>query len=148
MAATDAPTRRWSSVVLGAVLVLGVAGLVVYAVAPVSPTPPDTGFYVLNESGTAANYSADVAVGEDVTVQVGIENDEGQPVDYDVVARSDGAELATRSVSLDGGETWSDELAFSFEEPGERRVDFLLTREDETADPYRRVYLRVTVRPS
>lgn len=144
----DTDPRRLLSLALGAVLVLGVVGLVVFVVAPVPATPPLTEFYVVNESGAAADYPDNVTVDEEVAVTVGIVNDEHQRVTYDLVVRSNETEFDRRSVTLADGETRERLVSLSFDEPGTHRVVFRLYRDGQsTRDPYREVRLVVRVRP-
>jgi uncharacterized membrane protein len=143
----DVDRRRILSGVLGGVLVLGVLGLVFYAVAPVPATPGDTEFYVVNESGTAAGYPTQPAVGENVTVVVGIENDEHQSVTYELVVRTVPQEFERRTVTLADGETWKRPVRLSFADAGEKRVRLYLYRSDgREGVPYRKLRLNFDVR--
>lgn len=146
MSQTEIGARQVLSGVLGAILVVGVLGLVYYAVTPVPATPAATEFYVVNESGTAANYDTDLSVGEESDVVVGIGNDENEQVTYEFTVVSDGTRLDTRSVTLADGETWEQPLNLSFQEPGERRVELRLYRDRPLeGDPYRLLELEFRV---
>ncbi|WP_123538508.1 DUF1616 domain-containing protein [Halosimplex salinum] len=146
MSQTEIGARQVVSGVLGAILVLGVLGLVYYAVTPVPATPAATAFYVVNESGTAANYQTDLSVGEETTVVVGIENDEHRETTYEFAAVADGTRLDNRSVTLDDGETWERPLTLSFRDPGARTVELRLYRDRPLdGDPYRELQLAFEV---
>jgi len=133
--------------VLGVVLVLGVLGLVGFAILPVPATPGDTAFYVVNESGTAAGYPTQPAVGEEVAVFVGVHNGEHREMTYELVARTASQQYEQRTVTLDDGETWERSLRLSFDEAGEKRISLYLYREGGSAEsPYRELYLNFDVR--
>ena len=138
--------RQVVSGVLGGVLVLGVLGLVVYAVAPIAATPGDTAFYVVNESETAAGYPTQPTVGENVTFVVGIENDEHREMTYDLVVRTVPREFEHRTVTLADGETWERPVTVSFEDSGPKRLRLHLHRDGVDGDPYRELYLNFDVR--
>jgi len=134
--------RQVLSGVLGAVLVLGALGLVYYAVAPVPATPGDTRFYVVNESDTAAGYPTDLSVGEQATVDVGIENDEGEQLTYEFVVTTGERRLDRRTVTLAHGDAWRESLNVSFEVSGERRVRLQLYRDGSVdGEPHRQLRL-------
>jgi uncharacterized membrane protein len=139
--------RRVLSLALGTVLVLGVAGLVVFVAAPVPATPPLTEFYVVNATGTAAGYPDNVTVDRQVAVTVGIVNDEHRRVTYDLVVRSNETTFDRRTVTLADGATWERLVSLSFDEPGEYRVSFLLYRDGPGGEPYREARLVIRVNP-
>ena len=140
--------RRELSLALGALLVLGVAGLVAFVVAPVPATPGLTEFYVVNESGAAAGYPSNVTVDETAAVTVGIVNDEHRRVTYELVVRSNETQFDRRTVTLADGERWERLVSLSFDEPGTHRVAFQLYLDGEASgEPYRRARLVIQVRP-
>jgi uncharacterized membrane protein len=140
--------RRTLSAVLGLLLVVGIAGLVVFVVASVPATPPYTEFYVANDSGVAAGYQTNVTTGEEVRVTVGIRNNEHRQVTYEFVVRTDETRLDRRSVTLADTERWERPISLSFDDPGEHRVRLHLYRADQSGDePYRRLRLVFRVSP-
>lgn len=139
--------RRVLSLVLGALLVLGVAGLAAFVVAPVPATPPLTEFYVVNASGAAAGYPSNVTVDEPAAVTVGIVNDEHRRVTYELVVRSNETQFERRSVTLADGATWERLVSLSFDDPGTHRVAFRLYLDGASgSEPYRETRLVIQVR--
>jgi uncharacterized membrane protein len=140
--------RHVLSLVLGSLIVIGIVGLVIFVVAPVPATPGYTEFYVVNDSGMAAGYSTNVTVGEEVTVTVGIRNNEHRRETYDLLVSTDETRLDRRSVTLADGRTWERPITLSFDDPGEHRVMFHLYRDGSTdGEPYRQLRLVFQVAP-
>ena len=140
--------RRVLSLVLGMLIVTGIGGLVIFVVAPVPATPGYTEFYVVNDSGVAAGYPTNVTVGEEVTVTVGIRNDEHRQETYELLIRTTETRLDRRSVTLADGGTWERPVALSFDDPGEHRVVLHLYRGGSSdGEPYRRLRLVFQVAP-
>jgi uncharacterized membrane protein len=134
--------RRILSVVLGSLIVIGVLGLVVFVVAPVPATPGYTEFYVVNDSGVAAGYPTNVTVDEEVTVTVGIRNNEHRQETYALLVSTTDTRLDRRSVTLADGRTWERPVMLSFDDPGEHRVMLHLYRDGSSdGEPYRRLRL-------
>jgi uncharacterized membrane protein len=106
------------------------------------PLPPMTEFTMLGEDGLAEGYPRQAVPGEPVQVTLGIANLEGEPVEYQAVARLGGEDLArTPRLRLESGQTWNGSLQFALREHGfEQRVELLLLR-GETGAPYRRLQL-------
>lgn len=138
--------RRGLSVALGVVLVASLIGLVVFVIAPIPANSAYTEFYILGPGGNASDYPENLSVGESGTVIVGITNHEHEEETYELVVETDRRTLETREVTLAAGETWEDEVSFSFDSPGERRVQFLLYLDGE--EPYRRGGVQVVVSES
>jgi len=140
--------RRVLSLVLGSLIAIGIGGLVLFVVAPVPATPGYTEFYVVNDSGVAAGYPTNVTVGEEVTVTVGIRNNEHQQETYDLEVSTNDTRLDQRSVTLADGGTWERPIAISFDDPGEHRVMLHLYRDGAPdGEPYRRLRLVFQVAP-
>lgn len=135
--------RRALSVVLGLVLVVSLIGLTVFVIVPIPASTAFTEFYVLGPSGNASDYPENLSVGETGTVIVGITNQEHEQKTYELVVETDEQTLETREVTVAAGETWEQEVSFSFDSPGERRVRFLLYLDGE--EPYRRAGIQVVV---
>lgn len=124
------PRDRASRVLTLALLVLlviALAGVVAVAVAPPETEDPFTEFYVLGANGTAAEYPAVVAPGEDVTATLGVENHEHERVTYGFVAEWNDSRAIERNVTLDDGErlAWN-ATAAAPEEPGTYRLRYHL----------------------
>lgn len=142
MVAQEFP-RRTLSIALGIVLVASLVGLIVFVLAPIPASTAYTEFYVLGPGGNASDYPENLSVGETGTVIVGITNQEHEQKTYEMVTKTDSRTIGTREVTLEAGETWEEEVDFSFDSPGERRVQFLLHLGGE--EPYRRASVRVVV---
>jgi uncharacterized membrane protein len=140
--------RRVLSWILGLLLIIAVGGLVVFVVAPVPATPGYTEFYVVNGSGVAAGYPMNVTAGEEVTVTVGIGNDEHRQITYNLLISTNETRLDRRSVTLADGGTWERPVTFSFDDPGEHRVMLHLYRDGSPdGEPYRRLRLVFRIAP-
>lgn len=139
-----ATLRQGLRAVLAAVLVVAVLGLIAVVVFPVPLTTPNTEFYVLGENGAAADYPSNLTVDEEGTITVGITNNEHREMTYEFEVASNESVFVSRAVTVERGETWEDEVTFSFDSPGEKTVELLLYN-GESDEIYRRVYVRVDV---
>jgi uncharacterized membrane protein len=133
---------------LAIVLVAAAVGTVAIAVDPPRTTEPLTEFYVLTSDGEAIDYPANLSVGEETTVIVGVGNQERQATEYTVVARLGDRVVAERSVELAVGESREFTVTFAAREPGDQRLRLLLYRgaPSDSTESYRdlRVLLNVT----
>lgn len=139
-----ATVRRVLQIIFALLLVIAIGGVIAVAVFPVPLTTANTELYILGANGTAANYPSNLTVGEQGTVTVGITNNEHRQMTYRLVAKSAASTFVSREVTVARGETWEDEVTFSFESPGEKTVEFLLYK-GESEEVYRRVYVQVNV---
>lgn len=157
-------------VLLAATVLLATASI---AYAVTVPTQEDsfTEFYLLTENGSdelvADDFPRELTVGQDESVHLGIENHEGTPTDYTVIAalqrvevRNDSTrvleqrELRRVNASVSVGETWTRELSVTPTLEGERlRLVFLLYDGEPASQPTvenadQRLYLWVNVTDS
>lgn len=92
-----------------------------------------TELYVLDESGVAANYPDDLAVGETGTVIVGVSNDRSERRTYTVVVSLGDRTVRRYRVELDAREVDERPVSFTPEEPGRTELRVAL-HEGEVAE--------------
>jgi uncharacterized membrane protein len=114
----------------------------------VSPKPGEqlTEFYMLGPEGLAENYPREAAIGQPVTVTIGIANHEGVSAGYRVEVHS-GAHLIAQAgpMHLEAGEIDERPVSFVPAEVGDDvKVELLLYR-DGGAQPYRSLRLWMKV---
>lgn len=165
--AVDLETRRdlTSVTVVGLVVLLVVSGAA-YAMAGPGEDTGDTALYLLASDGETAaeDYPDTLTVGEESSLIVGIQNDEGQEVTYTVVvqlqevdADGDGlnvesaTELDRFDATLEDGETLESEHVVTPDQSGENlRLTYLLYVGEPPDSPgeddaYRSTYVWVDV---
>lgn len=139
---------RALSIALAGLLVLGVGGLVYISLAPVKTTESHTALYVLNESGGSGAYLENLSVGETGTVEVGVENYEGQEMTYTLVGTTANRTVVSETMTLSEGEAWRTDVGVAFDSPGRKHVVFELYRgesPDTSGEPDRWVEVNATV---
>lgn len=136
--------RRSVTWVLVVTLVVSTAGAVYFVANPPSTADPYTEFYVLGPDGDAANYPAELSVGESGTAVVGVSNHERQSMSYAVEMRIGNRTVDDTRVSVDAGDTWEGEMSFTAQKAGDKPLRLLLYQENAT-DPYRNARLWITV---
>lgn len=138
----------WS---VGILLVSAIAGLVFLVAAPASMTEsytqkPYTEFYILGPNGNATGYPGNLTVGETGTIIVGVDNYEHETVEYVLVVETSNDTVASREITIADEKRWRDRIRFSFDSPGRKVLALDLYRGNRTgSDPYRELYLHVTV---
>lgn len=141
---TDRAALRRHALTLA--LVVGVV-----AMGYVAVTADETGteyaeFYVLNESGVAADYPTNLTVGEEGTVVFGVGNRRPSATTYTVLVTLDGRRVAGYSVSVPPDGTHERAVTFTAREPGNRTLVASLHRgERATGTPLQTLHLFVTV---
>lgn len=141
-------TESTTTKVLGGLFVLSLLLVVAFAILPTEGANT-TEFYVLGQDGTAAGYPENVTVGEQVTLRVGVANQEASRQTYTLVVRTDETEFVSRTITVERDERWEEPVSFAFESTGRKRVQLRLYRGQSTAGrPYRSLRLFVTVRSS
>jgi uncharacterized membrane protein len=86
-----------------------------------------TEFYLLGPDGVADQYPQQTAVGEPVTVLVGISNHEKAAVLYHVVLmEADGSLQRIASITLEDNQTWEQPCTFTLTVPGAKNRTSLL----------------------
>lgn len=147
------PVMRWHSwnlrvrvrYMLGAFLAVLLLGGTTLSVLLPDRTARLTEFYVLGPDGLAGNYPRSAPTGQEMLVQVGINNREGTTTRYRVEVRSAGELLAeTEPVELKNGATWEGPVSYRLMRAGDdQRIDILLFNQDSSG-PYRQLWLWVS----
>jgi uncharacterized membrane protein len=119
------------------VAILGALGTLGYIIATPKTGETFTEFYILGPEGKAADYPAELKVGEEGRVIVGIINHEGKEVSYRVeVAIGDKKTTEVGPVTLADEQKWEGEVDFMPEVVGQnQKVEFLLYKDGEV-EPY------------
>ncbi len=119
--------------VLSVILIMAVLGALGYVMVTPATGERFTEFYMLGQEGEAADYPAELAVGEG-EVLVGIVNQEGETMSYRVEVRIDGVKSnEVGPVVLEHKERWEEEVSFVPKVAGEKqKVEFLLYKQGQT----------------
>ena len=130
--------------VLSVVLVVAIAGVIGtlgYVVATPSAGEKFTEFYILGPDGKAKDYPAELKVGEEGRVIVGIVNHEQGAASYKVEVLIGGEKVKLRiggedrdgiMVELGNEEEWREEVGFVPQKAGEKqKVEFVLYKDGE-----------------
>lgn len=166
IAGADSVTLAAARLVVAVLAVTSMAGLG-YAVVAAGSGAGYTDLLLLTRSDgeyVAGDYPRELRTGEPTSLTARIENQEGKPVEYTVVAqlqtveRSDGSvtvtertEVARATRTLEDGDVWLYDHDISADDPGDdRRLTYLLYRGDPPAEPtvssaYRDAHLWVDV---
>lgn len=110
--------------------------------------PPSTEFFAIGEGGYADTYPRAVEAGARTIVRISIANHEGEPASYRVVASSGAGVLAIlEPIALDPEQTWTGDVSFVLDEPGDDQVVTIELYKGADHDPYRSLRLWIDVRP-
>jgi len=101
-----------------------------------------TEFYILNENGTAGNYSTNLSVGEKGFVNINVVSYEHEKVEYRLLIEWDNETLHEEEIFLDHNEPWSRNFTFTADAQGTKKLKFLLYKGNEI---YRDLHLEVKV---
>ncbi len=135
-----------SLIVVMILVVLGAIGAVAYySIVPKSEKAYSQ-FYIVNQGGQL--YSpADAVAGDNISLTLGIKNDEGAPVNYRIQELINNVDFADiNSISLPDGQQWEKSITLPTEPNNRTEIEFLLFKNDEMS-PYFES-LRVWVDPS
>lgn len=141
--------ERYLTWFLVAFLVLSVLGTVYLSATPAQRTDPYTELYVEGPDGNASDYPQRLSVGESGNVTVGVSNHENRWMQYTLVYRLGAEQIGKQTISIEGEESWEGKRSFTPKEPGRKQLQIHLYRGAQpppNADPYRTVYLWVSVR--
>ena len=154
--AIDVQLPRWSQVRLadrflavGIVIALVALGVTTYFVATSRGSSESfTEFYVLGPAGKAEAYPTVMRVGQNATVILGVVNQEGEDITYQIAVTIDGENMdSIDNLSLADGEQREGRVAVTPTHAGDnQKVEFLLYKEGES-EPYRSLHLRIDVKP-
>jgi uncharacterized membrane protein len=104
-----------------------------------------TEFYILNPSGEA-DYKTDLNVSERVVYMVGISNHEYSTINYTVNIVLDEDILLSKAIKIDHNQTWEQDLTIiPNKKETDKRLNFLLFKDNNFTEPYRELYLWVNV---
>ena len=116
------------------VAIIAVSGCLGYVVANPKQGESFTEFYILGEEGKAESYAAELQVGEEARVILGIVNHEHQPTGYRVEIAINGIkdkEILTGILAHE--EKWEQMAGFTLDRSGiNQKVEFWLYRDGET----------------
>jgi uncharacterized membrane protein len=128
-----------SNTILMVIMVLVIIGAVVtgvyYGIAP-KETGPFTQFYIVKQDNGAFYSPAELIVGQEASIVLGITNHEGDQIDYRVQILAEGVSYTEiDSISLSDGQEWEDKVVYPAESAGQKKIEFLLFKGGE-AEPY------------
>jgi uncharacterized membrane protein len=132
-----------------ALILVSLAGIGFFALAPQTMSDPYTEFYVLGAEGNASDYPTNLAVDESGEVTVGVTNQEHEPRTYTVVVRLADETVGRQSLTLGDEETWQEAFEFTPDSPGQQDLQILLFRGEDpniSSEPYRELWLKFDVR--
>ncbi len=129
------------------IAILGALGMLGYVIAAPKTEERFTAFYMLGLSGNATGYPHDLRVGEEGKVIIGMVNHQQETTSYRIEVRIDGVKYnETGRITLDNGERWEGIVSFATTTPGDnRRVEFSLYRNDDTAPLLKPLFLLINV---
>jgi len=132
--------------ILLAVSVVAAVVVLIYVVAFPRVGERFTEFYILNTDGVAADYPAELTVGEEVEVILGVVNREQEPATYDVRITIDGEQVQqVGSIALANDGVWEDTVSFAPTQSGdEQKAEFLLYKSGGS-EPYQELHLWINV---
>lgn len=105
-----------------------------------------TEFYILGDKGKAEGYPGQLKVGNSISVILGITNIEYKPINYTLKISIEDQTLKTMKVTLLHNSTWEKKVSFTPEKAGDnRKLEFLLYKENNFTAPYRDLHLWVNV---
>ncbi|MEL4305592.1 DUF1616 domain-containing protein [Methanococcoides sp. LMO-2] len=130
-----------------------VASIVTLAYVVVTPKEGEkfTEFYILGPGGMAEGYPTDLELGQNGTVIIGVVNHEYVDTDYSIELMLENNSQLTDQESLQiilqHNETWEKEITFTPASAGENmKLQFLLYKDRDMAEPYRDLHLWIDVR--
>lgn len=134
---SDNQTNKVLTIVL-AILLVGLAGALVYLNGVPYPGDRFSEFYILDAQGQAENYPTNLKPGEDARVILVIENREQKTVDYSIEITVDGkVQERIEGISLPHEGKWQKVIALTPPAMGDtQKVEFFLYLSGEST-PYR-----------
>lgn len=137
--------RKVATWVLAASLLLSAAGVAYVATDPPHPTEPGVELYALHD-GEPRDFDVELAPGQTGTVTPTVVSHERKAVAYTVVTTFADEELSTAHPTLNRGESWSEQVEYAADDPGQYDLRIRLYRgEAASGDPVATVRLGVTV---
>ena len=126
--------------------ILGTLGMLGYTIAN-PPRERLTEFYILGLNGEASGYPAQLTVGEEGKVIVGIMNKEKGTTTYRLEVRIDGAIVnQVGPITLERDREWEEIVGFTPQQAGDKqKVEFLLYQQGQT-EAYQSLHLWLDVK--
>ncbi len=137
-------TDRVLTGLLALVLLAAAASLVYYVVTP-KTSERFTEFYLLGPGGAMIDYPLALDTGDTADLVLVIINHERRTEQYRVEMKLEGeARWQAGPINLGHGEEWRQEISFTPERSGSQKVEFVLSKQGQTA-AYRQLFLQVRV---
>jgi uncharacterized membrane protein len=139
------PTDKVLTTILIAAILGGIASLG-YTIASPASGRGFTEFYIVGPDGEAGNYPANLVIGQEGEVRIGIISRERETTSYQITTEIDGARQAeTSPLILTPDEKWEGVMGFTPEKVGDnQKVAFSLYK-NETIEPYLELFLWIDV---
>jgi uncharacterized membrane protein len=117
-------------------------GMIYYSVATPKVGERLTEFYVLDTNGKTIDYPTYIKLGNSSNILLYISNHEYQPINYTLQVMSNNTILANKELRLDNNEVWTQNITFKPDkEEYNKKLEFLLFKENDLKNPYRELYL-------
>jgi uncharacterized membrane protein len=128
------------------VVAVGAVATMAYVIAKPKAQEPFSNFYMLGSANIMENYPASLPLGEQTSVNLGIDNHENQETTYNIKVTIDGFETQSiASIVLADNDTWTDKVAIVPTGVGDhQKVEFSLYKNSETS-PYLVLHLWLNV---
>ena len=129
------------------IVLLGTIATAYYFITMPKEGEAFTEFYVLGPGGEASGYPAEISVGEEASVILGIVNHEQEKTSYLVEIVIDGVNHSEKGpLNLENNTKWESQVTFQVDKPGnDQRIEFFLFK-DGHIDIYRSLHLWVDVK--
>jgi len=141
--------NKWGKVLSTLLVISMLAAISVLGYVLAAPKVGEkfTEFYILGVEGEASSYPAEITVGEESRVILGIVNHERERSAYFIEIVVDGISQSEKGpLNLDNNEKWENQVIFQANKPGDdQKVEFLLFKNNEI-DVYRSLHLWLDVK--
>ncbi len=122
------------------------AGMIIFVISTPKIGERFTEFYILDPSGKAENYPANLKYNSPATTLVGVVNHEYSFVNYTVQVALNKKVLTFTQFTLSNNGTWEKNITFIPDKEGDgMRLEFWLFKEDNFTVPYRELQLWVNI---
>lgn len=130
-----------------ALAILGTLGSLTYVIAKPKAGERFTEFYMLGLDGKAEGYPQEITLGDEAKVELGIVNEEGEPVVYRIEITINGEKTKDIGhINLDDGQRWEGEIGFQAIKAGRAQLAEFLLYKEGVSEAYRSLYLWVDVK--
>lgn len=118
----------------------------IYVIATPKQGEKFTEFYILGDNGKAEGYPNKLDAGQNISIIVGIVNNEYSPINYTLKILLNEVVLSSMDIQLNHNFTWERKIFFTPVGIGEnQKLEFLLYKEENISAPYRDLHLWVNV---